>query len=405
MKLLFLTAETCPTFRADVAVLFGKYLPRHGVHSDIVAGRTPGHSEPVEWGGGETFLCDISGGQAKRYIKTLFHGVKHLFTADRTRYQAIQVRDMPVLAAFGLLAAGFKRRPFYYWMSYPMPEAQMALAKERAFSAGLVKFLFPWLRGRIGRFLLYRVVLPGADHVFVQTERMKEDMTRHGVASEKMTAVPMGVDMEAVTQEEIQPENDPRTKGRRVVLYLGALDRPRHIEILFEMLALLKKRVPEALLVMVGDTEDDMHRAWLMRKAQEAGVAGDVLWTGWLPMKEGWRYVRAAEVGLSPIPRGRLLDVGSPTKVPEYLALGLPVVCNDNPDQEEIIRSSGAGLCVPYTGADFAGAVISLLERTSEERNQMAAAGRAHVAMHRGYEQISALVAAAYKTSVQGERL
>ena len=63
------------------------------------------------------------------------------------------------------------------------------------------------------------------------------------------------------------------------------------------------------------------HLPLVGQQAKAAGVADHVLWTGWLPMGEGWRYVRAAEVGLSPFPRGFLLDSASPTKVPEYLAL------------------------------------------------------------------------------------
>ena len=206
MRLLFLTAETCPTFRADVNVLFGKYLPRHGMHSDIVAGKTPGTGGHVDWGGGEAYLCNISGGQTKKHIKTLLHGVRHLLRAKRSRYQAIQVRDMPVLAAFGLIVARFKGLPFYYWMSFPMPEAQIALARERGMTAGLMKFLFPWLRGRVGRFLLYRVVLPGADHVFVQSERMKEDVAAKGVDPAKMTPVPMGVDIADIDPDQLRLE-------------------------------------------------------------------------------------------------------------------------------------------------------------------------------------------------------
>lgn len=57
-------------------------------------------------------------------------------------------------------------------------------------------------------------------------------------------------------------------------------------------------------------------------------------------MREGWRYARAAEVGLPPIPRGLLLDLSSPTKVPELLALGVSIVCNDNdnPDHQPLKR-------------------------------------------------------------------
>lgn len=398
MRLLFLTAETCPTFRADVAVLFGKYLPRHGVYSDIVAGRTPGHAGPVEWGAGETFLCDISGGRAKRQAKTLLHGIKHLFLADRARYQAIQVRDMPVLAAFGLLAARLKRLPFYYWMSYLVPEGKIELARERGLSAGLMKFLFPWVSGRVGRVLLYDVVLPHADHVFVQSERMRKEMAGRGVASAKMTPVPMGVDIEDIRPDVLRPADDPRLVGRRVLVYLGTQNRQRRIEILFEMLALVKKKVPDVLLVLVGDTENQAHRNWLRQQSVLAGVSENVLWTGWLPIKEGWRYIMASEVGLSPFPRGFLLDSASPTKVPEYLALGIPVVCNDNPDQESVIGigSRSAGYCVPYTAEGFADAVLAILNVDDERRKEMRSAGRDYVTQHRDYRMLGKKLALHY---------
>lgn len=397
MRLLFLTAETCPTYRADVAALFGKYLPRHGVLSDIVAGRAPDDSG-VEWGGGETYLCNMSGGQARKHIKTLLHGIKHLFMADRSRYQAVQVRDMPVLAAIGLLAARIKGLPFYYWMSYPMPEGQIELARERGLSSGLMKFLYPWVSGRVGRFLLYRMVLHRADHVFVQSERMKMDMEARGVNPSRMTPVPMGVDLENVRLGDIPPADDPRLKGRRILVYLGTLDRARRIEILFEMLAHVRRHVPEVLLVLAGDTADDVHRAWLREQAEASGVADAVLWTGWLPMQEGWRYVRAAEVALSPIPRGKLLDCGSPTKVPEYLALGVPVVCNDNPDQETVIRESGAGLCVPYTAESFAVAVLDMLRKVRDGNSPSPSLGADYVKAQRSYEHISLMTAGVYES-------
>ena len=101
MLLLFLTAETCPSFRADLAVLFGKYLPRMGVYSDIVAGCTPGHEAQVGWGGGEAFLCDVGGGQAKKYngagsvIVALLHEKQ---TPDVTKFDAEREKIVRQLA-------------------------------------------------------------------------------------------------------------------------------------------------------------------------------------------------------------------------------------------------------------------------------------------------------------------
>lgn len=398
IKILYLTAEAYPTFRADVSVLFGKYLPQYGIQSDIVAGKAPGSAELGVWGGGKTYLCDVSGGTEKRNIKILLHGIKCLFRADAARYQAIQVRDMPLLAAIGLLVSKFKGVKFFYWMSYPVPDGKILQARHRGLSEGLNKFLFPWLKGHVGHFLLYRVVLPNADYVFVQSDQMKEDLVKRGICPEKMTPVPMGVDIKALRDLDIRPVDDRRLAGKLVLVYLGTFDRPRRIETLFGMLAIVKRQFPTVLLVLVGDDiDDEMQRRRLKMKADQAGINDHLLWTGWLPMSEGWRYVRAAKVGLSPFPRGYLLDSASPTKVPEYLALGVPVVCNDNPDQEQIIRQTGAGICVPYTAEDFANAVIKMLSLDENKRNEMIRKGKDYVSQCRDYRQIGINVADAYR--------
>ena len=397
MRILYLTPETWPTFRVDVAALFGKYLPRHGIYSDLVTGRTPGQEGSVEWGGGEAFLCDVTGGQAKKYLKIVLHGIQKLFGANSSRYDAIQVRDMPELAVIGLIAAWIKRLPFYYWMSYPTPEGLIELAQERGLSAGLMKFLFPWVRGRVCRFLLYRVVLPRANHVFVQSERMRLGMIARGVKADRMTPVPMGVDLEDMHPEAIAPADDPRLANRRVLVYLGTLVPPRRIEFLFDMLAQVRRQMPEALLVLVGDTDDDVHRDWLKRQAEKAGVAEHVIWTGWLPMREGWRYLKACEVGLSPLPRGFLFDISSPTKVLEYLAMGVPVVCNDSPDQQRVIEESTGGLCVPYSASEFADAVVKILKLENKARLEMSERGISYVAEHRDYGLLAGRLASVYQ--------
>lgn len=397
MRILYLTAETWPTFRADVAVLFGKRLPELGIASDLVAGRTPEGGGPAAWPAGESVLCDVGAGRASRHWRIVSHGIRTMWRAPAGRYQAIQVRDMPVVAAFGLVIARLKRLPFFYWMSYPMPEWQITLARQRGLSAGWFKFLWPWTSGRVGRFLMRHWVLPRADHVFVQSPRMKQELQQLGVPAERMTPVQMGVDLAQLDALAGPAMADPRLEGATVIGYLGTLDLPRQIERLFEMLALVRRRVGNAVLLLVGDTEDPLHREWLRGQALAAGVADHVIWTGWQPTEVAWRWLRSSTVVLSPFPRGELLDSASPTKVPEYMALRLPVVCNDNPDQEEAVRASGAGLCVPYTAHDFAEAVLDLLARTPAERAAMGEAGRRYVQARRDYPHLAASLATRYR--------
>jgi glycosyltransferase involved in cell wall biosynthesis len=398
IRILFLIPETYPTFRVDVSILFGKYLPLHGIYSDLVAGKSQSYSEVAVWGGGDTYLCDISDGTAKKYINTFIHSVKYLIKADRVKYQAIQVRDMPFLATIAMLVSKLKGIPFFYWMSYPKPEGNILLAHHRRLSEGVIKYLFPLIRGYIGKFLLYRLILPKADHIFVQSDQMKKNLNKYGIGNEKMTSVPMGVDMEALQENKILPSDDLRLVGKRVLVYLGTLDGPRRVETLFEMLSIIKLQFPTVMLVMVGDDLDsEVQRKWLKIRASEIGINDHLIWAGWLPRLDAWRYVRSAEIGLSPIPRGYLLDCSSPTKLPEYLALGLPVICNDNPDQEQVIRQTSAGFCVKYTAEEFASSVIKMLSLDKNKRSKMIRNGKDYVSQYRDYYQISSTVAGSYK--------
>jgi len=396
VRLLYLTAEQWPTFRADLVALFGKYLPRHGVCCDLVTERELAtRDQPLpDWPAGQALLCDVPSSRAGQYFVKFMHQAKVLFSADASRYDAIQVRDMGLTALLGLIAARIKGLQFFYWLSYPQSEGQVDRARARGRRAGM-RYWFPLLQGTFGQWLLYRVVLPRADHVFVQSEQMRMDVAHRGIALERMTPVPMGVDMELADPAQIPPAVDTRLDGKRVIAYLGTQDRVRQIEIMFEMLVKVRQQVPDVLLVLAGDTEDAEHRAWLKAEAARLGVADQVLWLGWRPSSEAWGYMRRAEIGLSPFPRSFLLDSASPTKAVEYMGLGLPFVANDNPDQKLVVEESGAGLCVPMRSGDFADAVVRLLS-DPEEMRRMGHLGRLYVAGTRSYDSIGRGLAGVY---------
>lgn len=392
-RLLCFIPESWPTFRVDVAVLFGRMLPRHGVFSDLVAAPAATADAASPWGGGALKPVPPRPAWGGRHLRYLLHSLRQLWRVDRDTCDAILVRDMPVMAATALIGAGLQGIPFMYWMSYPISRGLMDLAMARRREGSRVRWLPTWLRGWVGQFLLSRFVLPRAHVVFVQSARMRTELAETGVSADRLVPVPMGVDCEAMRALDLTPAVDPVLEGRRVLVYLGTLDRPRQIETLFEMLSRVRARIPEAMLLLVGDTRDTAHRSWLMARASQLGVAEAIHLTGWLPMEQAWRQVVRAEVGLSPFPRGPLLDSASPTKVPEYLALGIPVVCNDNPDQRELIEATGAGSCVPYTAEHFAKAALHWLEMDPDERHQRALRGMQQVAELRDYETISREVA------------
>jgi glycosyltransferase involved in cell wall biosynthesis len=252
-------------------------------------------------------------------------------------------------------------------------------------------------RGKLGYRLLYGHIAHRADHLFVQSDRMLEILVSRGVARERITAVPMGVDMARVRTATLTSPSDHRLLGRRPLVYIGALDRVRRIDFLLQVLARVSLDIPRVALMLAGDASEPGDIDWLKHEARRLGVADAVIWLGWLPTEEAWRYVKCAEIGLSPIPPGPLYDVSSPTKALEYMALGVPVVGNRIPDQEKVLAESGAGLVVDYDVGAFAEATTQLLLEPAKAR-AIGMRGPDYIARERDYAVLAERVASVYRS-------
>jgi len=393
MRLLFLMPEAYPTFRPDITELFGKYLPRQGLMSDLVGYRAAEDSAVPAWGGGEVLLGPPPVGRLRKMPARLLHFLTMLLRSRRELHEAIQVRDMPMLAAFALLRARLAGQPFVYWMSFPVPEMEMRMAREQRWRGGnLLKYLMLALRSRIGYASLYRLVLPLADHIFVQSDAMAESLAAKGIARERMTAVPMCVDLDAFPQDTAwaPPVGQPFTMA-----YLGTCEKARRVDFLFEVLANLRATGRDIRLLLVGDAWLPEEQVWLRKAAADLGVAEAVTITGWLQPAEARRRLLEADLAVSIVPPDPLLDVASPTKLVEYLALGIPVVANHHPDQSEVLAESGAGLSAAFEVAPFAAAVARMLDDRIMSA-AMAKRGPGYVRLHRNYDTTARRLAPIY---------
>ncbi len=396
IRILMATAESFPTHRADVRCLFGDYLPKMGIYSDVLAiSEQEVESLPL-WEAGDKIILPIKGGALKRNLYSFLYFVRQLCKLPLTQYDAVQVRDMPVVASLALLFGWWRKVPVIYWMSYPIPDGQIALARERKLSSGLLKFLYPFIAGHVGKVLLYRFVLSRCRHNFVQSDVMKRDLVALGIDPDKLTPVPMGVDLAALQRFKPAPINVRNTENGIVLVYLGILERVRQIPKLFETLQLVQEKYPDTKLILAGDTPDIDYRDWLLEQVRHLGLQDSVVWTGWLDTETAWNYVLGADIALSPYPRGYLLDSASPTKVVEYMALGLPTIANDQPDQQFVLEASGAGIAVEYQPHIWAQEILNLIEN-KELRVGMAKAGPVWIAENRSYQGIAARVAEVYQ--------
>jgi glycosyltransferase involved in cell wall biosynthesis len=214
---------------------------------------------------------------------------------------------------------------------------------------------------------------------------MQLDLESRGVPRAKMTVVPMGVDLAEFEPARARPNTSTATLG-----YLGKVGPERRLGVLIDVLHRLRTGYGvNAELLIVGDGDHPGDLAIVMRRAAELGAQDFVRVTGYLPRAAAIAAIKTADVCISPYYPTPVLLSTSPTKLIEYMALALPVVGNEHPEQSLIIGQSGAGRCVPWGVEPFAAAVADILSLSPEDRAALGRRGRAWVESHRTYRKIA----------------
>lgn len=398
MRLFYFVTDPYPAYRVDLTELFSGELRKLGLEIDWSMRRDD-----------SGFGCSIKKNAETIYLPLTLGGIPVITPLVRRmgevmgeiglmfkllfgrRYDFIQVRDDRYTAAFfAWLAARIRGSKFIYWVSFPFPENDL----EKAKLASGPRQIFLKARGALAHWWLYKMALPRADHVFVQSERMRQNIASHGLAANRMTPVPMGVparllEWSKTSRHAIEPGS---------VNYIGSFARLRHLDIIIQAFALVLQQLPDIKFYMIGGSGDaPEERRHLEGVCGQLGIADSVVFIDFLPMEQAWSLVAKAAVCISPIYPSPVFLPASSTKLNEYMALGRPVIANDHPEQSETLASSGAGLCVSWGAESFANAMVSLLSRP-EEAEQMGKKGPTWVAENRRYDILAAQVFRQYQS-------
>ncbi|BCL13036.1 glycosyltransferase family 4 protein [Micromonospora sagamiensis] len=208
--------------------------------------------------------------------------------------------------------------------------------------------------------------------------RVRLERVLHGLTDLRRLAP--GVDVEAY---------HPDVDGEAVRARLGLTDRPVVVcvsrlvarkgqDTLIRALPRIRRRVPDAALLVVGGGP---YRGTLEKLARQTGVERDVVFTGTVPAAELPAHYAAGDVYAMPCrTRNRGLDVeGLGIVYLEASATGLPVVAGDSGGAPDAVREGETGYVVPGRDvAQLADRVATLLADRDLAR-QLGAAGRAWV--------------------------
>lgn len=298
------------------------------------------------------------------------------------RYNIILVRDD---LFDGLLALYIKRRyrvPLVFEMSIPVEQSW----ETRKFYSNKRK-LQRIISEIEARLIIH--ILRNADLILPISRWLKDDLVRKGVDRSKITPLPEGVDPKRFLNRDMGAVavRDKYGLGDfKIVIYVGTMDKMRHLDVLIHAFLRVRDSRGDVKLLMVGDGTG---RLDLEKLADELGIRGDVVFTGYVDFREVPDFIAAANLGISAVPPLDFYKVSSPIKMLEYMAMAKPVVANEEiPDQKEVMGVSGGGILVHFDDESFAEGILEILNNPNRAE-EMGRKGRDWVVTNRHYDTIS----------------
>ena len=392
---MVVSSDTFPPTRVDVAVLFGVELAARGHEIDWILQSEAAcpRAYVTQWGSGRAWVGATDLGQSlfsrvRKHVLGIANDCRLFSRLRHGRYDAIEVKDKFLSGIFAVIASRLFRTRFIYWLSYPFPEFYLLRARD-----GTARYpLLYRIRGAVFKVLLYRLLLPAADHIFVQSEQMRRDIAAEGIAAEKMTAVPMGVRADLCGADEPSAQRRMIAAGVPSVLYLGALDKVRRLDFLIRAMS-------RVLRVDAGGAALPRRPG---RRSGGRGVPRTRSVAARAAIVRGFRRATAASRGAAIRPRGRcmrlapvsdadharLLADESSWNTWRWASRSSPMISRSKSASS---RRAAPATAFPTRKQAFADAIVRLLEDPEAARS-MGQRGRRYVLEHRTYAAIAAVV-------------
>ncbi len=205
-----------------------------------------------------------------------------------------------------------------------------------------------------------------------------------GVPEKKIRVVYNAVEVPEKVEDRVHARERLQLTGS-IVVSAGRLVPWKGFTVLMEAFADLKKRIPDALLVIIGSGPQE---AELKTYARAMPVANAIRFTGALPKNELHRYLSAADVFAL-----NTAYEGFSHQILEAMAHGLPVVTTRVGGNLEIVRDGENGLLVSFDDASALEKALADVLQKEDLHRRLGTAARAATARFSGERMFSELAA------------
>ncbi len=181
--------------------------------------------------------------------------------------------------------------------------------------------------------ILYKIekyIVKNSDNIITSTEELKKFMiSEFGVKRSKIR-VQKDIPNKTLFNKKVSPAKLKLPKGKKIVVYLGGLQKNKGVNHLIEAIPFIKDKFH---FLIMGYPEGECKEL-----ASKLKVKDRITFTGKIKYEEAPSYLKLGDIAVSP----KTLESGEANaKIYNYLAMGLKVVCFDSEENKKILGNKG----------------------------------------------------------------
>ncbi len=312
-----------------------------------------------------------------RYIfKTLSFVVKR-------KPEIIHAHDLP-MAPLALIMKFLFGIPVIYDMHENYPEALRFFEKK-----GLINLIFK--NYRLAK-ILDRFCIRFSDRIITVVNENKKRLLDMGVVEDKISIVSNTVDINSFAKSNIDELLIEKYRKKFVIMYSGRVSPERGLDTPILSLNIVKVKIPDILLVILGNGPSVEPLIELTRKNKLENYVDFVPWAGHNKVNS---YLSAASICLIPQPNNDFINTTIPHKLFEYMSQSKPVLVSDAEPLKRIVEETKCGRVFRSDNPEsFAEEIIKL----KGDRNNLGENGRNAVINKYNWENDSKILLHLYES-------
>jgi glycosyltransferase involved in cell wall biosynthesis len=289
---------------------------------------------------------------------------------EENNFDIIHLHDLPLIKVIQKLTKEFKIR-YIVDLHENRPEIMKMYEHVKSFPGNILISVKQWQKYQ-------RKYVPKSQHLILVTNEAKEYYAKEfAINKNKIYVVSNFVDLDAFNNYKIDLKIIEKYKDKFVVVYLGDTGSRRGtIDILKAAKKL--KNIQKLEYIIIGTSKIQEKLSKLMKKWNLTNVQ----LIGWLPFNIAFSYLKAANLGISPLQKNIHHNTTYANKIFQYMAAELPILVSDCDSQKNIVEKENCGYVFETGNVEQ---LSNLLKKIIKDKNLQKYAENAILAVDRRY--------------------